>query len=251
MRLDPSYRRTLAAIPTMSPADQRALAARYAKARDPRDAQRLVLGNLRLVVKIACQLAGGRRVDLMDLVQEGNAGLAHAVRRFDPRRDVKLSTYAAWWIRAYIRQYLMETSRIVRFASTREGRRRYYDRTLPGRDISLDAHGRVGDDRGDFTRTAHEVFAADDSTRPDVCVEAHELQARLQGAVAAFRPALDDRARAVFDMRFCCEKPARLADVGRRFGISGERARQLETRVRADLHNFVAGKLGEPNRAAA
>jgi RNA polymerase sigma-32 factor len=251
MRLDPIYRRTLADIPTMAQADQDAVATRYAKTRDPRDAQRLVLGNLRLVVKIACELAGSRHVDLMDLVQEGNAGLAHAVNRFDHRRGVKLSSYAAWWIRAYIKQHLMQTSRIVRFSSTREGRRRYFDRTLPGRDISLDAPVHAGDDRGEGAQTAYDVFAAGDDARPDVCVEARELQARLEGAVAAFRPALDDRARGVFDMRLWREKPARLADVGKRFGISGERARQVETRVRAALHSFVADKLGTPARAAA
>ena len=73
-----------------------------------------MLGNLRLVVKLARELGGGYRSDFMDLVQEGNAGLIHAVERFDPKRDVKLSTYAALWIRAYIIRYLMDTSRIVR-----------------------------------------------------------------------------------------------------------------------------------------
>ena len=116
----------------MPAAEQQALAERYARSRDRRDAERLVLGNLRLVVKLARELGGGYRGDFMDLVQEGNAGLTHAVDRFDPKRGMKLSSYAALWIRAYIMRYLMETSRMVRHTSTREGRRRFFDRTLPG-----------------------------------------------------------------------------------------------------------------------
>ena len=137
--LDDHYSRLLARTPTMPAAEQKALAERYARTRDRRDAQRLVLGNLRLVVKLARELGGGYRGDLMDLVQEGNAGLTHAVERFDPKRGVKLSSYAALWIRAYIMRYLMDSSRMVRHTSTREGRRRFFDRTLPGIDVSLDA----------------------------------------------------------------------------------------------------------------
>ena len=82
MTLDPSYRRLLANIPTMAAAEQSAVAARYAATHDPRDADRLVLGNLRLVVTIAYELGAHHRGDVMDSIQEGNAGLTHAVRRF-------------------------------------------------------------------------------------------------------------------------------------------------------------------------
>jgi len=124
MNLDDAYNRILDRTPVMSAEEQNAVAARYARTRDPRDADRLVMGNLRLVVKVARQLGGPHSRDLMDLVQEGNAGLVHAIRRFDPKRGVKLTSYAVWWIRAFIMRHLMETSRMVTFASTREGRRR-------------------------------------------------------------------------------------------------------------------------------
>ena len=252
MTLDPSYRRLLASIPTMTAADQSAAAARYAATRDPRDADRLVLGNLRLVVKIAYELGAHHRGDVMDAIQEGNAGLTHAVRRFDPKRGVKLSSYASWWIHAYIKRHLMQTSRIARFASTREGRRRYSDRTLPGPDISLDAPVRRRSDHGSAPTPLLDVFVADDQDRPDVRVEEHEYRSTLQRAVAAFRPRLDARARGVLDMRLLRDEPARLADVGKRFGISGERARQLETRVRDGLRSFVEERLRPSlGRAAA
>jgi RNA polymerase sigma-32 factor len=252
MKLDASYRRILARIPTMSAEDQHAVATRYALTRDPRDAERLVLGNLRLVVKIASELGAHHRGDVMDSIQEGNAGLTHAVQRFDPKRGVKLSSYASWWIRSYIRQHLMQTSRIARFASTRDGRRRYADRTLPGPDVSLDAAVRRRNDHGSAPTPLLDFFAADDQDRPDVRVEEHEYRATLQRAVAAFRPSLDERARGVLDMRLLRDEPARLADVGKRFGISGERARQLETRVRDGLRSFVAERLAPSfDRAAA
>src|SRR4051794_41298455 len=107
MTLDDHYTRLLTRTPTMPAAQQQALAERYARTGDRRDAERLVLGNLRLVLKLARELGGRQRDDFMDLVQEGNAGLMHAVELFDPKRDVKLSSYAAWWIRAYVMRYLM------------------------------------------------------------------------------------------------------------------------------------------------
>jgi len=251
MNLDDSYARMLDSIPTM-PADAQAeVAARYARTRDPRDADRLVLGNLRLVVKIAREL-GPHRDDLMDLVQEGNAGLTQAVKRFDPKRGVKLTSYAVWWIRAYIMRHLMSTSRMVSFASTREGRRRFFDRSLPGPDRSLEARGRQEDDGGALPgRAVLDVLADEDGNRPDVCYEEREYEAQVHRAVEGFRPLLDRRGREIFDARLMREQPARLEAIGKRFAISGERVRQLEARLRLGLRTHLAGALGEPERAAA
>jgi RNA polymerase sigma-32 factor len=189
---------------------------------------------------------------MMDLIQEGNAGLAHAVKLFDPGRGAKLSTYAAWWIRAFIMRHLMDTSRMVRVSSTREGRRRFFDHTLPDPDLSLDAPARSERDGGWTAGRARVDFLADDEyDRPDVRCETDEYETRVRAAIAAYRPTLSRRERDIFEMRLLRERPARLADVGRRFGISGERARQLEARVRDGLRTFVAGALGEKERAAA
>jgi RNA polymerase sigma-32 factor len=252
VNIDESYARTLDAIPTMASAEQAEIATRYARTRDPRDADRLVLGNLRLVVKLAREIGGAHRRDLMDLIQEGNAGLAHAVKLFDPKRGAKLSTYAAWWIRAFMMRYLMDTSRMVRVSSTREGRRRFFDRTLPDPDLSLDAPMSSESDGARQAGCARIDFLADDEDeRPDVRCEADEYQTRVRAAIAAFSPTLNRRERDIFEMRLLRDRPARLEDVGRRFGISGERARQLEARVRNGLRTFVAGALGETERLAA
>jgi RNA polymerase sigma-32 factor len=252
MNLDESYARALERVAVMSAAEQTEIAARYARTRDPRDAQRLVLGNLRLVVKIAREL-GPQRRDLMDLVQEGNAGLAEAVRRFDPGRGVKLTTYAVFWIRAYIMHYLMRTSRMVSCASTREGRRRFFERTLAGQDGSLDApvRGERNGASGRSAPTLGDLIPDDEGGRPDVLCEEREYRARVRGTVAAFGPTLDRRQRGILEMRLLREKPARLADVGKRFSVSGERVRQLEAGVRRNLRNFMAAAMGEPGRAVA
>jgi RNA polymerase sigma-32 factor len=248
MNLDATYDRILDRTPVMSAAEQKTVGARYARTRDPRDAERLVMGNLRLVVKIARQLGGPHSRDLMDLVQEGNAGLIHAVQRFDPKRGVKLTSYAVWWIRAFIMRHLMATSRMVTFASTREERRRFFDRSLPGPDRSLEARAAHREDGG---RRLIDVLPDDDARRPDVCCEEHEYRARLQDALEAFPPTLDERERGIFEMRVLRDKPMRLADVGKRFAVSGERARQLERRVRHSLCDFVTDALGERERSAA
>lgn len=249
MNLDDNYARILERTPVMPADEQATVAARYARTRDPRDAQRLVLGNLRLVVKMAREL-GPHRSDLMDLVQEGNAGLTYAVSRFDPKRGVKLTTYAVWWIRAYMMRHLMSTTRMVNVGSTREGRRRFFDRTLPGPDRSLEAPGRATDDGG-ARQALTDMLADDDGHRPDVCCEEREYRARVHRAVEDFRPTLDARGRAIFEMRLLSDNPADLKAVGKRFAVSGERVRQLETRVRGDLRRHIAGALGEPERAAA
>jgi RNA polymerase sigma-32 factor len=249
MRLDPSLRQTLQRTPTMPADEQQALAERYARTRDPQDAQRLVLGNLRLVLKIVSDLAGTRRADVMDLVQEGSAGLAHAIQRFDPKRGVKLSSYASWWIRAYVLRYLMSSSRVVHFSSTREGRRRFFAGTLPGPDRSLDHPARNDDD--ETGRPLLSVFAGDEAERPDVQCEERDYELQLRRAIAEFQPRLDARKRVIFDARFRREKPLRLVEVGRKLAISGERARQIEADILDDLRGFVGQALEGPRRAAA
>lgn len=249
MRLDPAFTRALARTPIMPADQQQALAERYARTRDPRDAQRLVLGNLRLVIKIVHDLAGDCRGDAMDLVQEGNAGLAHAVQRFDPKRGVKLSSYAAWWIRAYVLRHLMSSSRIVHFSSTREGRKSFFAGTLPGPDRSLDTPARRNDDEP--SRPMLSLLVADEAERPDVQCEEREYQLRLRRAIADFQPRLDKRERVIFDARFGRDKRLKLTDVGRRLAISGERARQIEGDILTNLRGFVSKQLNERGRAAA
>src|SRR5439155_22790599 len=112
--------------PLLSREEEHDLAARFARTQDPQLAYRLVTANLRLVVKIAHEY---RRAafNLLDLIQEGNVGLMHAVQKYDPFRGVKLSSYAAWWIRAYILRYLMDNWRMVKLGTTQAQRKLFFN----------------------------------------------------------------------------------------------------------------------------
>src|SRR6266852_1561258 len=112
--------------PLLSREEEHALAVRFRETEDPRIAYRLVTANLRLVVKIANEY---RRAafNLLDLIQEGNIGLMQAVQKYDPFRGVKLSSYAAWWIRAYILRYLMDNWRMVKLGTTQAQRKLFFN----------------------------------------------------------------------------------------------------------------------------
>jgi RNA polymerase sigma-32 factor len=244
------YSRDVHAHPMLSPDEQHALAHRYAKGRDPGDARRLVLANLRLVITIARKLGGATRPDLMDLIQEGNAGLMVAVDRFDPSRGPRLSAYASFWIRAFILRHIMETSHVVRSTTTREGRRRFFARELPN-DVCLDAPaGRGGHDR-DARASRLDLMRADDMMRPDVAAEAREDLRRLQVAMTRFEATLDQRQRTILNARMLSESPRPLRQLGATIDLSGERVRQLEQEMLARLRALVMDPDHRDVRAAA
>jgi RNA polymerase sigma factor (sigma-70 family) len=120
-----AYMAELAKYAPISREEEHELALRWVEERDVEAARRLVLSNLRLVVKIAMEY---RRAwtNTLDLIQDGNLGLLEAVQRFDPHQDVKLSTYAAYWIRAYILKYILDNFRIVRLGTTRAQRKLFF-----------------------------------------------------------------------------------------------------------------------------
>src|SRR5437763_15956065 len=120
------YMADVAKHPLLPREEAHRLAVQFSKSRDPEIAYRLVTANLRLVVKIAHEY---RRAafNLLDLIQEGNVGLMHAVQKYDPFRGVKLSSYAAWWIRAYILRYLMDNWRMVKLGTTQAQRKLFFN----------------------------------------------------------------------------------------------------------------------------
>jgi len=127
-RLDPmqQYLREVQRHPLLTPQEEHDLAVKYVGSGDVAAAARLVTANLRLVVKLAYEYRRAYK-NIMDLVQEGNIGLMQAVKRYDPYRGVKLSSYAAWWIRAYILRFILNNWRLVKLGTTQAQRKLFFN----------------------------------------------------------------------------------------------------------------------------
>jgi RNA polymerase sigma-32 factor len=248
--------------------EERALAVRWREEGDLEAARRLVLSNLRLVVKIALEY---RRswTQLLDLVQEGNVGLLQAVQRFDPEQGVKLASYAAYWIRAYILKYLIDNIRMVRLGSSRAERKLFFrlnrekrelerqgfeveprllaerldvserdveqmEQRLAESDLSLDAPLTAGEP----DRTFADLVAGGGETAEEI-VGDEELRSVFLARVKEFAEGLDAREQRIVDARILAEEPLTLQEIGEEFGVTRERVRQIEARLVARLREYL------------
>ncbi len=127
-RRDPlsAYMKDVSRYPLLTRAEEHALAVKFVEDGDLDAARQLIISNLRLVVKIAYDYRQAYK-NLLDLVQEGNIGLMQAVKKYDPYKGVKLSSYAAWWIRAYILRYILNTHRLVKLGTTQAQRKLFFN----------------------------------------------------------------------------------------------------------------------------
>ncbi|HLU47024.1 MAG TPA: RNA polymerase factor sigma-32, partial [Planctomycetota bacterium] len=278
-RLDPmaAYLREVQRHPLLTPEQTHALAAKFVETQDPRIAAQLVTANLRLVVKIAYEYRRAYK-NIMDLVQEGNIGLMQAVKRYDPYRGVKLSSYAAWWIRAYILRFILNNWRLVKLGTTQAQRKLFFnlrkkraelqamgidptnaeiakhlnvpesdvaemDVRLAASEKSLDAP--VGDADGRAITKVDMMPAV--GAGPEAAMADEELQALLKDKLAEFRKTLagKDKDIAIFDLRLVADDPLTLQDLGDRFGISRERVRQLEQRLLLRLRDYLKREMGD------
>jgi RNA polymerase sigma-32 factor len=262
--------------PILTPEEEHELAVRYLETGDLEAARKLVTSNLRLVVKIAHEYRKAYR-NLLDLVQEGNIGLMHAVKKFDPYRGVRLSSYAAWWIRAYILKFILANWRLVKIGTTQAQRKLFFNlrkeierleamgieqpgprllaerlevpeeevqsmqERLAGSDVSLDAPVRA-DEAGSASRLD---FVTARSAAPDRTVENREFSSLLQEKLRAFGKTLRGRDREIFELRTTAEEPLTLQEIGDRFGITRERARQIERRMMDRLKEYLKQELGD------
>lgn len=254
------YMAELRKYPLLTPEEERRLATDAYENNNVEARQRLVTANLRLVVKIAMEY---RRAyaQMLDLIQEGNAGLVQAVNRFNPYRGVKLSTYSAWWIRAYILKFLMDNKSLVRIGTTDAQRKLFFrlraeaekmyaltqrfdarllaekigvkesevvemNQRLSKGDVSLDAP--LFDD-GQGARQV-DVMEADDESA-DEKLAREQILAIIRREAAAIEKELSERDLFIFRNRIMADDPITLQDVGDKFGITRERARQLESKV--------------------
>ncbi|MCU1278419.1 MAG: putative polymerase, sigma 70 family subunit [bacterium] len=277
-RLDPLqlYIQDIRRYPLLSREDEHELAKKFVETGDVEAARRLVTANLRLVVKIAHEYRRAHR-NLLDLIQEGNVGLVQAVKKYDPYRGVKLSSYAAWWIRAYMLKFILNNWRLVKIGTTQAQRKLFFNLkkekdkleqagfdsssaalaealNVPEREVidmekrlgqgemSLDAPIGKDDDGG---RSHLDMLESAGDTRPDVRAEGDEFRVLLRKKLAEFSTTLRGRELTIFQERLLTDEPKTLQEIGETYGISRERARQLEKRLTEKLKKYLQAELGD------
>ncbi len=234
-------------------------------------AVKLILANLRVSLAIAGEyLHSG--ADYMDLIQEGNVGLMQAIRKFDPTKGVRFHSYAAWWVRAYVLRYLLNTYRLVKIGTTQDQRKLFYNlnkekrkleregfvpdtklladrlnvrerdvvemgQRLGSWDISLDAP--IGPDQ---EGTLMEILPSP-GTPADEALADEELRTLFRRKLAEFAATLDDRYADILRNRILSETPMTLDDIGKKYHLSRERARQLEEKIIKRLREYMKKEI--------
>jgi RNA polymerase sigma-32 factor len=281
VRYDPlrAYMAEVQRHPVISREEEHALAVRYRESGDVDAAYRLVAANLRLVVKIAHEY---RRTafQLLDLVQEGNLGLMQAVKKYDPFRGVKLSSYAAWWIRAYIIRFIMENWRMVKLGTTQAQRKLFFNLSkerekllargvdptprllaknlqveeseveemtarMASDDLSLDAP--LGSEDEDSRQTRLDRLSAEGVVPADQQLGDEQLRRVFREKLDAFAATLtDEKERFIFERRLLPPEgtaPLTLQEVGDRFKLTRERARQIEAKLTSRLREHLRAEI--------
>lgn len=242
--------------PVLSREDENVLAIRYKEKADPNAEQALITSNLRFVIKVAL---GYRNygVKLMDLIQEGNIGLMKAVQRFDPDRGYRLISYAIWWIKAYIQNYIIRSWSLVKMGTTQAQRKLFYrvadlpeatdleshlenvsslaTRINVTKDEVIDmaarlrAHDLSLDDQiGESSRDSFADILRDDSPDQEEMLASRQEHTHLHEWVVSALKNLNPREKYIVEKRVLSEDPATLKELGRHFGVTRERARQIE-----------------------
>ena len=268
-----SYLSEICRYPLLTREEEHELAVQYKQFGDIEAAYKLVKSNLRLVVMIAREYERAFR-NLLDLVQEGNIGLMESLKNFDPYRGVRFPSYAVWWIRAYIIRYLMNNWRMVKLGTTQAQRRLFFNlqkekekleaegfvpaakliaqrldvkeaevvemtQRLSGRDLSTDAP--MG--HGEAPTLLHTL--TDDGPTPEESLAEDEYRRAVRDRLKTFGESLEDKDLVVFRERLMAEQPLTLREIGERYGISRERVRQIENRVKKKLKKYLSEEFRE------
>jgi RNA polymerase sigma-32 factor len=234
-------------------------------------AVKLILANLRVSVSISSEyLHTG--ADQMDLIQEGNVGLMQAIKKFDPTKNVRFYAYAAWWARAYILRYLLNTYRLVKVGTTQDQRKLFYN--LKKEKAKLEREGFVPDakllaDRLNVRErdviemdqrlgswelsldqplnqetegTLLDILPSKEPAADDQLAD-RELKTLFRQKLAEFTKGLPERDEDILRNRILSETPLTLDDLGQKYGITKERTRQLEARLIKRLRDYLKKEI--------
>jgi len=273
-KFDPlqKYLQEIARYPVLSREEEEALAKAYYETKDPRLAYKLVVSNLRLVVKIAFEFQKFWAYNFLDLVQEGNLGLLQAVKKFDPYKEVKFSYYASFWIKAYILKYIMDNWKLVKMGTTQAQRKLFYklrkekerlsalgfeptpkeiakrlgvkekeveemEMRMYSQDVSLEAP--VSPDSEDTFGD----FLSDTRPGPEEAYAREEILNNFKRLLKEFAQDLTGKDYLIFYERLLAEEPKTLNELSQKLGISKERVRQIEEKLVKKLRKFLQERL--------
>ncbi len=276
--LDPlqRYLNEIRNIPPLSREEEHELAVKFFKNKDQAAGYRLILANLRLVVMVAREYQ--RNVgNILDLVQEGNIGLLEAIQQYDPFRGIRFPSYAVYWIRAYMLRHLINNIRLVKVGTTQAQRKLFFnlqkekekleaegfvpeakllaqrlsvkesevvemEQRLALPDLSVDAP--LGSPSGDdYGGDLHGILPSPGPNVEEQVVQ-EQFADSLRKAVDDFKLIADEKERAIIERRLFTEEPQTLQEIADEFGLSRERIRQIENRLKERLKSFLAERLG-------
>jgi RNA polymerase sigma-32 factor len=274
------YLKRIRRLPMLEPQEEYTLAKRWREHGDSDAAHRLVTSHLRLVAKIAMGYRG-YGLPIAEVVSEGNVGLMQAVKRFEPERGFRLATYAIWWIKASIQEYILRSWSLVKMGTTANQKKLFFnlrkvkskiwaleDGDLHPDQVKLiadrlgvtekdvvDMNRRLGGDDSLNTSIRDELesgewqdWLVDESPSQErLLLESEELDNRRQ-ALGEALTALDNRERRIFEARRLAEKPITLGELAEEFGVSRERVRQIEVRAFEKVEKGVRHRVAAMDR---
>jgi len=275
------YLQEIRKFPMLEPDEEFMLAKRYKEHEDPAAAQRLITSHLRLVAKIAMGYRG-YGLPISEVISEGNVGLMHAVKRFEPDKGFRLATYAMWWIRAAIQEYVLRSWSLVKIGTTAAQKRLFFNlRKVKGQIAALDDNNLHPEQIKQIATTLHVTEAdvismnqrltgdaslnapmradegssewqdwlvdetPDQETQLGNSEEYDERMELLQGAMSD----LNEREKAIFQARRLKDNPATLEELAQEYNVSRERIRQIEVRAFEKVQEAVQHAAREKARA--
>jgi RNA polymerase sigma-32 factor len=267
------YIREISKHPLLSPEQEKELVRSFRDTGDVEIAKKLVLSNLRLVVKIALEYRSTWQ-NVMDIVQEGNIGLMKAVSKYDESKGAKLSYYASWWIKSYILKYILDNFRLVKIGTTNDQKKLFFnlmreknrlislgikpdnkkisqnlgvsessvalmEKRLGGtesEELAIDAPIKSSDGGA---RVGDMLNLGESDSPEDIVGESQELNL-LKSHMGDFLNTLKERDLEIFQDRLLSEAPKSLQEIGDHYGISRERVRQIEARLINNLKVYMS-----------
>ena len=270
------YLQEIRKFPMLEADEEYMLAKRYKEHADPGAAQKLITSHLRLVAKIAMGYRG-YGLPISEVISEGNVGLMHAVKRFEPEKGFRLATYAMWWIRAAIQEYVLRSWSLVKIGTTAAQKRLFFNlRKVKGQIAALDdgslhpdqikqiattlnvteddvvqMNSRLSGDaslnspmRADEGSSEWQDWLVDDTPDQETTLgETEEFDERMAMLNKAM-DVLNERERAIFQARRLQDNPATLEELAQQYDVSRERIRQIEVRAFEKVQDAVREQAG-------